>query len=245
MSASKSALILGATGQTGRALLQQLLASNDFTRVGEYGRRLTPAEQISNGKEKLEQKVIDFEKLEESGLRNGKWDVVFVTLGTTKKQAGSAENFVKIDRDYVINAARHAKWEDSEVPQRLVYVSAASAETNSYFLYTKTKGQTEEGLASLGYSDTIIFRPSMLQGAHREDSRLAETLFGKVTSVLSHFSSSIEIKIPTLAKAVYMAGKLGSDALPPAAQASKVNKEGISYTVIPNSGAIALAESSK
>src|SRR6266567_717500 len=75
----QSALIIGATGQAGRHLLQNLLISPHFTRVGEYGRRLTPSEQIINGKDKLEQKVIDFEKLQESGLKQGKWDVVFIT----------------------------------------------------------------------------------------------------------------------------------------------------------------------
>ena len=29
---------------------------------------------------KLEQKVIDFEKLEDAGLKDGKWDVVFITF---------------------------------------------------------------------------------------------------------------------------------------------------------------------
>jgi len=76
---SQSALIVGATGQTGRHLLQSILASPHFTRVGEYGRRITPADQISTGKDKLEQKVIDFEKLHDSGLSHGKWDVVFIT----------------------------------------------------------------------------------------------------------------------------------------------------------------------
>ena len=40
---------------------------------------MTPAESIQAGKEKLEQKSIDFEKVEEAGLKDGKWDVVFVT----------------------------------------------------------------------------------------------------------------------------------------------------------------------
>ena len=75
----KSALIIGATGQVGGKLLQELLKDPSFTRVGEYGRRVTPAESIQTGKEKLEQKSIDFEKVEEAGLKDGKWDVVFVT----------------------------------------------------------------------------------------------------------------------------------------------------------------------
>ena len=79
LSATQSALIIGATGQTGRYLLQNLLSSSHFTRVGEYGRRVTAAEQITAGKDKLEQKVVDFEKIEEYGLGSGKWDVVFIT----------------------------------------------------------------------------------------------------------------------------------------------------------------------
>lgn len=75
----KTALIIGATGQTGRHLLQTLLASNQFTHVAEYGRRVTSADQITTGKDKLEQKVIDFEKIQDSGLSQGKWDVVYIT----------------------------------------------------------------------------------------------------------------------------------------------------------------------
>jgi oxidoreductase len=75
----RSALIFGATGQAGRHLLQSLLASPHFTRVGEYGRKVTSPSDIKTGKDKLEQKVIDFEKIQEYGLKQGKWDVVFIT----------------------------------------------------------------------------------------------------------------------------------------------------------------------
>lgn len=78
-SLGQSALLIGATGQTGRVLLNNLLSSSRFTRVGEYGRRITPIDTIPAGKDKLEQKVIDFEKLGESGLKDSKWDVVFIT----------------------------------------------------------------------------------------------------------------------------------------------------------------------
>ena len=33
----------------------------------------------AQAREKLEQKVIDFERLDEAGLQDGKWDVVFIT----------------------------------------------------------------------------------------------------------------------------------------------------------------------
>jgi oxidoreductase len=78
--ATKSALILGATGQTGRHLLRELIASPTFTRVCEAGRRVTSTADLpAQASGKLEQKVIDFERLDESGLKEGKWDVVFVT----------------------------------------------------------------------------------------------------------------------------------------------------------------------
>lgn len=78
---SKSALILGGTGATGRHVLRELLLSKDFDRVGEYGRRVTSLDQLKDiaPPGKLEQKVINFENLEEAGLKDGKWDVVYIT----------------------------------------------------------------------------------------------------------------------------------------------------------------------
>jgi oxidoreductase len=41
---------------------------------------VTPKEDLpSQASGKLEQKVIDFERLDEAGLKEGNWDVVFVT----------------------------------------------------------------------------------------------------------------------------------------------------------------------
>ena len=43
-------------------------------------------------------------------------------------------------------------------------------------LITRSKGLTEEALASIGYSDTIIFRPGLLAGVHRQEPRYAEAV---------------------------------------------------------------------
>ena len=71
-----SALILGATGAVGRHILSGLLASPEYTRVGEFGRRVT---SFDNPPEKLVQrKVPDFDKIEEvEGIKDG-WDVVLI-----------------------------------------------------------------------------------------------------------------------------------------------------------------------
>lgn len=50
-----------------------------FTRVCEVGRRVTPADDLpAPASGKAEQKVVDFERFEEAGLREGEWDVVFI-----------------------------------------------------------------------------------------------------------------------------------------------------------------------
>ena len=56
-----------------------MLKDPKVTRIGEFGRHVTATENIDIGKEKLVQQKINFEKLEESGLKEGKWDLVFVT----------------------------------------------------------------------------------------------------------------------------------------------------------------------
>jgi len=244
----KSALIIGATGATGRHVLKELLESKDFTRVGEYGRRVTPAEQLRGGSvpSKLEQKVIDFEKVEEAGLREGRWDVVYITLGTTKAAAGGAAPFEKIDREYVINSARAAKTDDAEHKQRLVYLSSTGANASSPLLYPRSKGLTENGLAALGYSDTIVFRPGYLANADRsgQPHRLAESLAAPLSGFLSHFSSSIQIDVSLLGRSIVRAGLLGSGALPAAAQAYKAGPAGAQFTAIGNKGAMALGNAS-
>ena len=108
--------------------------------------------------------------------------------------------FIKIDHDYVLAAAEAARVE-SKV-QKLVYCSVRSspplhymslsyvlqsggASSSSYMPYLKSKGLTEEGLVSLGYSDTVIFRPGMLVvPGGRGEGRLAESILAFALSTL-------------------------------------------------------------
>jgi len=240
MSSGKSALIIGATGATGKHLLTELLGSSIFTRVGEYGRRCTPLESISGGKEKLEQKTIDFEKLEEAGLKEGKWDVVFITLGTKRATAGSAAAFEKIDREYVVNAARQAALNDPSHPQRVVYLSSTGADATSYFLYPRSKGLTEIELSKLGYSDTLIFRPALL--ADRGDGRFIERVAENFLSISTSLTNKYSAPTSMVAKAMRIAGELGSSKLPAAAKATKGGDDSSPFTIIDNLGVRGIAE---
>jgi oxidoreductase len=44
------------------------------------------------------------------------------------------------------------------------------------YLVSRSKGMTEQALAGLGYSDTIIFRPGFLANAERASGRLGEQI---------------------------------------------------------------------
>ncbi|KZT36886.1 hypothetical protein SISSUDRAFT_1006916 [Sistotremastrum suecicum HHB10207 ss-3] len=239
---AKSALILGATGATGKWLLKDIIKSSEFSRVGELGRRVTDLSQVDasdEAKSKVIQQVIDFEKIGTPGdvgtakLSEG-WDVVFITLGTTRAAAGSAAAFEKIDREYVVKAAQAAKSSTPGHSQRIVYLSSGGASASSPFLYPKSKGLTEQALAALGYDDTIVFRPGLLKG--RDTPRLGERVAGVVTGLLSHLSFSMEIDMHVLSRAILKAGVVGSQGLPSVAAASKVDCPTGWFTLIGNKG---------
>ncbi|KAI0296563.1 hypothetical protein B0F90DRAFT_1927204 [Multifurca ochricompacta] len=239
----QSALLIGATGQTGRLLLRELLASPHFTRVGEAGRRLTSINELpADSRLKFEQTRVDFENIEAAGLKDGKWNVVFISLGTTRHQAGSAANFEKIDREYVISAARAAK---ADIDQRLVYISAANANPESSLLYARSKGLTEQGLAELGYSDTIIFRPAFLKNNEQtaKESRPLAYIVGAFATAMSFFNNHWQIGVDQLAKSLLIAGTVGSSDLPPVADSTRARWGGKAFTAISNRGALMLSQS--
>jgi len=238
---SSTALLIGATGLIGKLLLPDLLTSSHFTRVGEFGRRVTtPAP--SGADSKLVQRAIDFEKLSEAGLKDESWDVVYITLGTTKAIAGSKEAFTKIDKDYVVNAAREARVPGRK--QRLVYLSSAGASATSSIFYPKSKGLTEAALAELGYDEFIALRPGMFLNGDRTGTNRANEFFPKVLGYVSFLFPSADVHDITLA--IKLAGEKGTEGLPSVAAATSFSADPkYPYTIISNAGINALAQSAK
>ena len=85
------ALIIGATGATGSALIEQLLRNENFDRIEIFARK-----KINLDHEKLICNLVDFNELEtwENKLKG---DVLFSALGTTRKDAGSKSSQYKVD----------------------------------------------------------------------------------------------------------------------------------------------------
>ena len=87
------ALIIGATGATGRALLDTLLADTAFTQVSIFVRR-----PLALDHPKLAIHVIDFEQ-PHTWQHHVRGDALFSCLGTTLKDAGSQQTQWRIDYD--------------------------------------------------------------------------------------------------------------------------------------------------
>ncbi|XP_008404175.1 oxidoreductase HTATIP2 isoform X2 [Poecilia reticulata] len=193
---SKSCFILGASGETGKVLLQELLDRNIFYKITLIGRRLLSFEDKAY--ENLVQEVVDFEKLDDYAAAFKGHDVGYCCLGTTRAKAG-ADGFVRVDHDYVLKSAELAK---AGGCSQFHLESSRGADKKSSFLYLKVKGQVEAEIEELGFDRLAIYRPGVLL-VDRQESRpgewLARKFFGAFSAVCSN---SMSISIQAVAKAM-------------------------------------------
>ncbi|XP_022519654.2 oxidoreductase HTATIP2 [Astyanax mexicanus] len=188
---NKSCFILGASGETGKQLLKEIMESKIFSKVTLIGRRTLTFQDKSY--ENLVQEVVDFEKLEDHAAVFQGHDVGYCCLGTTRAKAG-AEGFVRVDHDYVLKSAELAK---AGGCTHFHLESSKGADKSSSFLYLKTKGQVEADIAELGFERFSVYRPAVLL-VDRQESRPTEWLARKFMGVFP----SMSIPITTVARAM-------------------------------------------
>lgn len=171
-----AAFVIGGTGMVGRKLVAELAQSEQFSRVVTLGRRVVPYD--GPGKEKLDQHVVDFDKIDEHKALLENLDVGFNTMGTTAKDAGTPEQFIKIDHDIPLRVARLFKEANPSKPLHFLLLSSGGASPTSSMLYPKTKGLLEQHITELQFAKLSIFRPGLLvyDGEKREKPRLAESI---------------------------------------------------------------------
>jgi uncharacterized protein YbjT (DUF2867 family) len=162
-------LIIGATGATGKDLLEIVLEDTEIQKVDIFVRR-----EVNMQHEKLHTHIIDFDKPEEwKDLVTG--DVLFSCLGTTRKIAGSKEAQWKVDYEYQYQFAKTARENGVE---QYVLVSATGASSKSIAFYNKMKGRLEDAVKLLGFPKIIIFNPPLLirENTDRKVEIIAEKL---------------------------------------------------------------------
>ncbi|XP_030849175.1 oxidoreductase HTATIP2-like isoform X2 [Strongylocentrotus purpuratus] len=167
----KTAFVAGYTGECGKALVQELARTKIFSKVLLIGRREVPLEGDVYKDFAAEQKVVDYDKLDDSADIFKGPTVGYCCLGTTRGKAGK-DGFKKVDYDYVMKIGELAKQNGCE---QYHLVSSVGANANSSMLYTRVKGQTEEETAKLEFEKFTIYRPGMLM-CDREEFRLGERL---------------------------------------------------------------------
>ena len=197
------ALIIGATGATGKDLVTQLLTDDTYSEVHCFVRKPLPLSHP-----KLHAHVVNFDTPEAwADLLHG--DVAFSCLGTTLAVAGSKEAQWRVDYDYQYAFAQQCK--ANGVPT-FVLVSAAMANAQSKMFYNRMKGQLEDAIKALDFSSLLIFQPSVLvrKGSDRKGEQLGLkmiVLLNKIGLFKRYRPMPTEILAEKMLSAVYNSPK--------------------------------------
>lgn len=187
MASAKKALILGASGLTGNELLKLLVKSQDYSKIIVLTRKAIDYKKSNIETSKIEEHVIDFDKLESQNTKIFQVDILFSCLGTTRKQSPDPDVYKKIEIDYLKIAAKIALENGAS---SVHYISSLGASTRSLSKYAKLKAQAEEELSKLYQrypkAAFFVYRPSLIVGLRKEERKsekialLAWTLIDKM-----------------------------------------------------------------
>ncbi|TAE87310.1 MAG: oxidoreductase [Bacteroidetes bacterium] len=169
----KTALVAGATGAIGKALLFQLIEDKQYLKVIALSRK-----PLTIKHHKLTNLIVDFSRLDNL-VGQLAADDVYCCLGTTIKQAGSEEAFREVDHKYVVNVANACKQQGAA---QFLLVTAMGANAESAIFYNRVKGETERDVFAIGYDTCVVVRPSLLI-ASRLEFRLGEAIAQRIMKV--------------------------------------------------------------
>ena len=187
------ALILGATGATGKELVNELLKNPNFYKISVFGRRVPDIEN-----KKLFKYKIDFSELNKiKKLLLG--DILFSALGTTLKQAGGKKQQFLVDYTYQYEFAKIAVENGTK---NYSLVSSTGADKNSFFFYPKIKGELEESIKKLPFNKIQIFQPPTLirqSNLARRGEKIGIKVFNRLNKI-GLFKSQKPLPVKILAK---------------------------------------------
>ena len=150
------AVVTGATGVVGQALLRELSSDPAWTSVMAHARRK------GSGLPRVQWHGID------EVVRPA--DAAFCCLGTTIRKAGSQDAFRAVDHDLVVRFAKDARLANVK---SFHVVSAMGADPASRVFYSRVKGEMERDVAALPLPRVCVYRPSLIL-AQRAERRPAE-----------------------------------------------------------------------
>jgi uncharacterized protein YbjT (DUF2867 family) len=169
-----NAIIIGATGAVGRELVDYLLMNENYGKITIFVRRVI--ERWENLPEDKKQKLniikvenLDFmanEKEQILSLLNDniQYDVLFNVLGS--RVGRGEEEFRKVDYTYVVNSC--ILCEKLNI-SHFSNCSAANASKDSWFLYSRVKGEAEEECLKKNVNYVSILRPGIILNRDNDD----------------------------------------------------------------------------
>lgn len=155
MSHSNKIIMLGATGAVGNHTALALSHMPSVEQLTLLGRR--PAENIV-GASIVQHEIDIFSTNSYEPFLNGH-DTAICTLGVGQPSKMSKEEFIKIDKNAVLDFASACK--KAGVTHFELLSSVAVSSTSSSF-YLRTKGELEDGLRELEFEQLSLFHPSMI-----------------------------------------------------------------------------------
>ena len=162
----KTALLFGSSGLVGGHLLNLLIKNNSYNKIKIFIRG-----QLDINHSKLEIIKTDFVNLEKH-TEDIKGDDCFFSIGTTKKNSPSKDEYKRIERDMPVKIAEIAK---TNSVNSFLYVSSGFADPKNSGAYLRYKGEVEEELKKLNFPKLGIMRPSFLLG-NRKEKRFGEKI---------------------------------------------------------------------
>lgn len=158
------AVVTGATGAVGSALVAELLASPRCNGVTALVRRDSSNLKLLPGaREKLVVSLVETHRLESETSAALSFSpphrVAFCTLGVGQPRKVSREEHRRVDVDYVVAFARACR---SAGIQHFSLLTSVGADAHSRSHYLRVKGDVEQAVRELGFPRTSFFRPSLL-----------------------------------------------------------------------------------
>ena len=171
------AIVIGATGATGRELIKKLLQNSVIKHILVFTRK-----KLDVSSPKLDVHVINFAEIDKyRNIING--DILFSALGTTLKDAKSKRKQFEVDYTYQYNLAKISSENNVKT---LSLVSSSGANENSLFFYPKIKGLLESSVKQLNFENIQIYQPPFLirqSDVMRSNEKIGIFIFKALNSI--------------------------------------------------------------